>query len=199
MTPAQLVACRVAGEQPELYFCDDLKGYGWCFRKGNFLNVGLGREESHGLAKHLAAFWDWLVVQGKVPAGAHPRFKGHAYLLRTRSPRSVVDRGVLLVGDAAGLAYPQSGEGIRPAIESAMMAAQVALAAAGDFSRERIENYEQRLQARFGARNARSLPLCPPSIRATLARTLLKTEWFARHVVVNRWFLHNYQPTLVLS
>ena len=31
------------------------------------------------------------------------------------------------VGDAAGLAYPQSGEGIRPAVESGLMAATVVL------------------------------------------------------------------------
>jgi geranylgeranyl reductase family protein len=199
MTPAQLDACGVAPEQPELYFCDDLKGYGWCFRKGNFLNVGLGREESHGLAKHLELFREWLIAEGRIPAQSPARFKGHAYLLRTQSPRSIVDHGVLLVGDAAGLAYPQSGEGIRPAIESGMIAAQVVIAAAGDLSRDRIEDYEAQLQARFGARNARSLPLCPPGIRAALARTLLKTEWFARHVVLNRWFLHSEQPTLAFS
>jgi flavin-dependent dehydrogenase len=29
---------------------------------------------------------------------------------------------VLLIGDAAGLAYPESGEGIRPAVESGLIA-----------------------------------------------------------------------------
>ncbi len=33
-------------EVPELYFCRDLKGYGWCFRKEDYLNVGLGRLET---------------------------------------------------------------------------------------------------------------------------------------------------------
>ena len=32
--------CGVAQERPELYFCADLRGYGWCFRKENYLNVG---------------------------------------------------------------------------------------------------------------------------------------------------------------
>src|SRR6185295_3950430 len=27
-------------ETPELYFCRDLKGYGWCFRKERHLNIG---------------------------------------------------------------------------------------------------------------------------------------------------------------
>ncbi len=43
LRPDQEAACRVAPQSPELYFCDDLLGYGWCFRKGNHLNVGLGR------------------------------------------------------------------------------------------------------------------------------------------------------------
>src|SRR5436309_10131092 len=42
---------RIAPEQPELYFCRDLKGYGWCFRKQNFLNVGFGRLDRHSLPK----------------------------------------------------------------------------------------------------------------------------------------------------
>jgi geranylgeranyl reductase family protein len=198
MTPEQLSRCRVTGEQPELYFCDDLKGYGWCFRKGNFLNIGLGREENHALAKHLATFWDWLASEGKIPAGAHPRFKGHAYLLRPRSPRSVVDGGVLLIGDAAGLAYAQSGEGIRPAVESGLMAAQTVLAAGGDFSRARLASYEAGLAQRFGPSNAPAAPFGPPRLRERIARALLRTRWFARHVVLNRWFLHANEPALAL-
>src|SRR4029450_10142645 len=39
--------CPVASERPELYFCPDLEGYGWIFRKGSFLNVGFGRLDAH--------------------------------------------------------------------------------------------------------------------------------------------------------
>src|SRR5204863_6475087 len=46
------VGCAVRGEIPELYFCADMKGYGWCFRKGNLLNVGLGRFDSKALPEH---------------------------------------------------------------------------------------------------------------------------------------------------
>jgi flavin-dependent dehydrogenase len=34
---------RVTPGVPEIYFCRDLMGYGWCFLKGAYLNVGLGR------------------------------------------------------------------------------------------------------------------------------------------------------------
>lgn len=42
MSPAQARACQARGDTPELWFCRDLKGYAWIFRKGNYLNIGLG-------------------------------------------------------------------------------------------------------------------------------------------------------------
>ena len=59
---------------------------------------------------------------------------------------------MLLIGDSAGLAYPQSGEGIRPAVESALLAAQVILDCQGDYRRENLLPYVDRLEARFGQR-----------------------------------------------
>ena len=54
--------------------------------------------------------------------------------------------GVLAVGDAVSSTNPLFGEGIRPAMESARMAADVAAEAlaAGDTSRERLAAYERR-------------------------------------------------------
>ena len=54
------------------------------------------------------------------------------------SARPLVDDGVLWIGDAAGLAYAESGEGIRPGVESGIMAARVIAAAAGDYARGRF-------------------------------------------------------------
>jgi menaquinone-9 beta-reductase len=191
MTDEQATRCAVEHDRPELYFCDDLKGYGWCFRKGNFLNVGLGREGNHRLAEHVHAFSDWLQAQGKVPADAPSRFKGHAYLLYSHAKRPVVGDGVLIIGDAAGLAYPESGEGIRPAIESGLMAAQIVAAARGDYSKQRLSEYQAKLEARFGERNGDSLASSlPESWKLALARSLMQTQWFTRNVVLNRWFLH---------
>ncbi len=53
-------ACAVQGEQPELYFCKDLAGYGWCFRKGDYLNIGLGRDGRQGLAPQVEDFLAFL-------------------------------------------------------------------------------------------------------------------------------------------
>jgi geranylgeranyl reductase family protein len=130
MDAAQRGECPVDPEIPELYFCEDLKGYGWIFRKGEVLNVGFGRADAAGFPEKARAFAAYLAARGRVPAGLPGRWLGHAYLLYdARRPR-LVDDGVLLVGDAAGLAYAQSGEGIRPAVESGLLAAG-AIAAAG--------------------------------------------------------------------
>lgn len=198
LNDAQATSCATLPEKPELYFCEDLKGYAWCFRKGNFLNVGLGRDENRGLHEQLVAFWDWLAAQNKVPSDVKPRFKGHAYLLHTRSPRTIVDDRVLLIGDSVGLAYPESGEGIRPAIESGIMAAQVIIEAHGDFSSARLTPYETRLEARFGARHA-ARSIVPQNLKIALARGLMKTRWFSRKVVIDRWFLHTQQAALPAS
>jgi len=55
---------------------------------------------------------------------------------------------VLWIGDAAGLASTQSGEGIGPAVESALLAASVILAAGGDYRREKLEQYARLMEAR---------------------------------------------------
>src|SRR5262249_24961308 len=60
MNSRQLAQCSVRGDIPELYFCSDMKGYGWCFRKQNFLNVGLGRVDQRRLPEHVSAFLRFL-------------------------------------------------------------------------------------------------------------------------------------------
>ncbi len=185
-------------EEPELYFCKDLSGYGWCFRKGEFLNVGLGRIGHRGLAGTVREFWDWLVERRRVPAGPMPRMKGHAYLLHGFGARRRIDDAVALVGDAAGLAYPQSGEGIRPAVESGVLLARVISAAAGDYSRIRLQVYIAEIERRLGEPGSppRSSSVIPSRLRALLGRNVVSLPWFARHVVLDRWFLHAHQPPL---
>jgi hypothetical protein len=36
----------------------------------------------------------------------------------------------------------------------------------------------------------------PAAWRQAIARRLLATHWFTRHIVINRWFLHAHQPAL---
>jgi flavin-dependent dehydrogenase len=194
--------CPVRPEFPELFFTEDLKGYGWCFRKEGFLNVGLGRLDRGRLSSHVASFVAFLAAQGKVPARAASGWHGHAYLLyQTETPRTLLDDGVLLVGDAAGLAYAPSGEGIRTAIESGLLAADVLLKADDRYTRDRLEPYRTLLHERYGSRDGGfSAPgFLPRELMTWLGTRLMATPWFARHVVIDRWFLHAEQPALQLG
>ncbi len=195
MSLTQQDACMVRGDTPELYFCRDLKGYGWCFRKGDYLNVGLGREDCHLLSGQIEYFCDFLKRRGRIPKDIPNDFHGHAYLLHGHAARKQIDDGMLLVGDAAGLAYPQSGEGIRPAVESGLMAADVILNAQGDYSKRKLQDYPARLGMRFGL-PAVSGGAGPAPVRNFIARMLLGSEWFTRHVLLERWFLHANQTAM---
>lgn len=191
-------ACTIEPEVPELFFTPDLKGYGWAFRKGDFLNIGLGREDKHRLASHVKEFCAWLQATGRAPARLPVKLRGHAYLLYHHARRKLFGDGYLLIGDAAGLAYPQSGEGIRPAVESALLAASVIADCGGDYSGERLQAYAQRLEARFGQRNPPPglAERLPPGLRHAAARALMKNHWFSRNVLASRWFLHRHVPPL---
>jgi geranylgeranyl reductase family protein len=188
---------RIDPEVPELFFCDDLKGYGWCFRKGNYLNIGLGKIDSRQLSRHVTEFCEFLRGREKVCCDIPARFHGHAYQLYERSEPKLIDDRVLLIGDSAGLAYPQSGEGIRPAVESGLMAAEAILAAGGDFRSGRLEPYRRRITARFGRPRAKGpTDWLPAGGLQFLASRLMASRWFARRVVLDRWFLHASEAAL---
>lgn len=197
--------CRISPERPELYFCADLAGYGWCFRKGNYLNIGLGRDDRQGLAAHVEGFLAFMRRQRGIPE-LPGHLHGHAYLLHGHSPRALVADAALLVGDAAGLAYPRSGEGIRPAVESGLIAARILIEARGDYSGARLMPYVERLGKRFGGGGyadtvANSMAdalgrLLPPPIHALLARGLFSHPGLLRRLVLDRGFLHPRQAAL---
>ncbi|WP_226595957.1 NAD(P)/FAD-dependent oxidoreductase [Marinobacter nauticus] len=200
MTPEQARVCEARGDTPELWFCRDLKGYAWVFRKGSYLNIGLGREDNHRLSDHLEAFVEEMKQSGRLPSDLPGRFKGHAYLLYAHANRPLVDDGVLLIGDAAGLAYTQSGEGIRPAIESALMAANV-IKAATDYSALSLQSYGERIAERFGTRATDQEPgfEVPDWLKQPIASTLMRSHWFTRKVVTEKWFLHQEVPPLEVA
>lgn len=193
MTRTQARACSVRPEVPELYFCEDLRGYGWCVRKGDYLNVGLGREDTRQLPNQVRAFVEFLQSRGRMPRLANPRFQGHAYLLYSGSHRAPVRDRMLLVGDAAGLASAYSGEGIRTAVESGLMAAQSIVDAAGDYAAARLQSYADELIARFGPPGTDDslLSHLPASIKLALAGPFFASRTFVRRIVLDRWFLHS--------
>jgi len=198
MSPSQKANCTIKEEVPELFFTPDLMGYGWVFRKGDYLNVGLGREDKSRLSSHVKAFCGYLETQGKIPEGITAKYNGHAYLLYNHAVREMVADNVLLIGDSAGLAYPQSGEGIRPAVESAMLAADVIRDCAGDYSKDKLQSYEDAMQQRFGERlpGPDLMERLPMFVKRMFASQLMKTHWFTKNIVTDKWFLQSHQTKL---
>jgi len=94
---------------------------------------------------------------------------------------------MLLIGDAAGLAYAESGEGIRPAIESGRIAARTLIAAAGRTSRSDLQPYADEVRRLYPPASRTPGPL--RSTVAAMGRLLLGSRVFTRHVVLDRWFL----------
>jgi flavin-dependent dehydrogenase len=190
MDERQQAACPVDPEAPELFFCGDLRGYGWCVRKQDALNVGFGRLDRADLAPRVRQFVSLLRSRGTVPADLPARFKGHAYLVYPAARRRLVHDGALLVGDAAGLAYSASGEGIRPAVESGLLAARTILAARGRRFDD-LAPYAAAVEARFGRRRAGGPSASLPwPLAAWIGRRLLSSSWATRRVVLDRLFLH---------
>jgi len=171
---------------PELYFCRDLAGYAWCVRKGDYVNIGIGRRGREGFAGHVRDFVAFAARRHGVPA-AGVRWKGHAYLAAGSGARPLVGDGLLLVGDAAGLAYPESGEGIRPAVESGRLAGEVLARTTGTYLAEDLQPYADAI--------AREHPASVPyrgvarAISVAAGRLLMRSPAFARHVLLDRWFL----------
>jgi geranylgeranyl reductase family protein len=99
-------------------------GYGWVFPKGDHVNVGVGGWEREGprLREHLARF----CREYSIPESSLEEIRG--YRLPLLRARARVARGRLaLLGDAAGLVDPLSGDGIYEALLSAKLAAKETL------------------------------------------------------------------------
>ncbi|MGD8570024.1 MAG: NAD(P)/FAD-dependent oxidoreductase [Gammaproteobacteria bacterium] len=197
MTPEQAGHCKVAPDTPELFFYPDLSGYGWIFRKDNYLNVGVGRETGKKIANSAQEFIAYCQQLGRLPEHIPAKLKGHAYLLYDQSSRKIVDDGILLIGDAAGLAYTESGEGIRPAVESGLMAADVISRAKTHYTANSLQPYQAHLSSRFGKKQNNGW--LPGSLKQALAKHLLANRFLSRHILIERFFLHRHQPPMVLE
>ncbi len=201
MDAPQAARSKVAGEIPELFFCRDMLGYGWVFRKDNYLNVGLGRTDSHEISRHVKDFVSYL-AQTRAVETPDSGIAGHAYGLFGCSQRKILDDGVLLIGDAAGLAYPESGEGIRPAIESGLIAAHAILSAQGDYSAKQLSLYRELLDSRLHRERTRIetlSQLLPHTLKEFAGRQLLRNQSFCRNVVMDQWFLRVAEQRLSLG
>jgi flavin-dependent dehydrogenase len=107
------------------FYEHNIQGYSWCISKNDgYLNIGVG-----GLFKgknvNIKDHWDQLVNKLdslNIVKNHEYKPKGYVYQIRDRVDHCRLDNA-FIIGDAAGLATTDLGEGIGPAVESAICAA----------------------------------------------------------------------------
>lgn len=114
------------------FFENHLPGYAWFVPKANgYVNVGIGakveqlKANNDSLKAHWNRFIEKLDRMGLVRGHTYKPV-GHSYYLRHPAPAPSKGNS-FLVGDAAGLATIDMGEGIGPAIRSGIRAAEAIL------------------------------------------------------------------------
>ena len=141
----------------ELHFIDEaIPGYFWIFPMANGrANVGLGTLSSRIKKKNLQL--KSLLREVLTSPRFAARFEGSTQIGKVRgwgmplgsAPRPMAGPGWMLVGDAASLVDPFTGEGIGNAMVSGMLAAEWAQKAhrTNDFSGAFLEGYAARVHA----------------------------------------------------
>ncbi len=129
-----------------------LPGYGWIFPlPGGRVNVGVGllaRPRPSSLKGLLASWVATLPSEfGVEPRPLEPPRSGPLPMGGTRPPAAP---GLLLVGDAAGMVNPFTGEGIAYALESGALAAMVAREAVRSGQPGLARLYRRLLKDRYG-------------------------------------------------
>lgn len=146
-------------------------GYGWVFPKRDHVNIGVGGPLALGrnLRPYLQSF---LSKQMGLPIKAS-KVKGHQLPTLTSATRLESDR-IFLVGDAAGLVEPLTGEGISNACHSARLAAKAILDRLGGTTV--AGSYEMAVRREIGADLLISRRLL--SLAVAFPKTVM--AWFER-------------------
>lgn len=183
----------------EIYYYDKrtLPGYGWIFPVGDGLaNIGIGiySGELRRSKKKLRELLDEFVAQTPIVAARcrSAQLIGRAIgwpLPVSSARRPTVFDNAMLVGDAASLIDPLSGEGIYTALVSGRSAARAALAglAAGDCSRSALRSHEREWQAEAGGylasgRTLKNLAKIPLLLDLIVARAAQSAYYASRAI-----------------
>ncbi len=154
-------------------------GYGWVFPKGDHLNLGVGGWAAQGplLRDHLATLCD----RNGVAADDLSALRGHRLPMR-RSWGTTARGRAAVVGDAAGLVDPLSGDGMFEAILSSKLASESALDVLGGRA-PGMEPYAHRLRRALAGHAATAW-----AAKAMLERAPALT-WQVLRTPMMRWFV----------
>lgn len=146
------------------YDRDICPGYGWVFPLPDLCyNIGVGyfhdaktRPPTTNLRQLLARFVEGFAPARALVAGSRALTDVRGAPLRTALGGSTLGRpGLLVIGEAAGLTYSFTGEGIGKAIESGILAGEMVSHALSDghaSGAEVAQRYASSVVARFGRR-----------------------------------------------
>lgn len=158
-----------------------MPGYGWVFPTGNRqANIGLGTFGARNVASSaVEEFIDLLEERGVIKAPQIVNKLG-SFPLRTDYPsQRVAGVNWLLVGEAAGLVNPVSGEGIDLALESGLIAGDV-LSKSIRTGQPFAQQYHAQIQARyrtlFRSMNLMRMIVIRPAILKRLLRSMDRNE-----------------------
>ena len=134
----------------ELYFGLVSWGYGWCFPKKDGLNIGIGCrvDKQEDLQQTWEEFIAILEAEKGVELDTTNRVS-YRVPLGDKLSRCIARRG-MLIGDAAGLVSPLTGEGISYAIQSGSLAAKIASEAVESKTPLHIVEYDNQLKKTIG-------------------------------------------------
>jgi len=126
-------------------------GYIWYFPKAsNVLNIGLGLK---GSASPMDNYQRFVASQFRI----RKALDEGAWVLPIRRPfDGFVADGFMIAGDAAVQVNPLDGAGIGYSMRGGAMAAEAAIAAGAEPTRERLWQYNVRFQTEIGAKHAQS-------------------------------------------
>jgi len=120
-------------------------GYGWIFPKGDHVNVGVGGNEAEGpkLRAELKRMCEAYDIDPDSATGTR------GYRLPMRAWGTTLARGTTaVIGDAAGLVDPFSGDGMYEAFYSGKLVAESALEVLAGRA-ENLESYQQAVERRI--------------------------------------------------
>ncbi len=189
---------------PEIFFTEEINGYAWYIVKGDYLNIGIGSIDKRGVRTMWGEFLERLIKLKKLPRDIDyilSQSKGHFYKFYPAAPRKLIHDRALLIGDSAGLAYNVSGEGIKPAIISAKIAAETILSIISksngriedsNFTEDSLKAYDDKIVEIFGERNYKSNreqnPRASFFLKFVFNNILLGTG-YGRKYVIDNFFL----------